>query len=79
MMCLIYIRYTRWVTHLIYVQGLVFFSFFIGLISTDVSGAFERVATGQHVVLERGHTVLVNWNDNTVPLYHYILESSKIS
>jgi hypothetical protein len=59
-------KYSRWVTHLLYVQGLVVFSFFLGLVATDVSGAFERVGSGRHAVLEQGHTVLVNWNENTV-------------
>ena len=53
-------------THSMYFVGLIAFSFFIGIISTDVGSAFDKVAEGTFMVVEKQHTVVANWNENTV-------------
>ncbi|GAX80733.1 hypothetical protein CEUSTIGMA_g8168.t1 [Chlamydomonas eustigma] len=45
----------------------------IGFVSSDVSGAIERINTGNHNLLEKQHTVLLGWNKQTIPLLKQIL------
>lgn len=64
-------------THSLYFAGLVAFSFFIGIISTDVSNSFSRVAEGTFRVVERQHTVVANWNENTVSVLRQLASAQR--
>ena len=56
------------VANVLFLLGLFSFAVFIGTVSDAISAKVEEVQAGNYSIVERGHTVLLGWNDQTVPL-----------
>ena len=56
------------VTQAIVFTGMFVFAVIIGIISDEIATKVEEVKTGNNKVIEKDHTVVVNWNSQLVPL-----------
>ena len=56
------------VTQAIVFVGMFVFAVIIGIISDEIATKVEEVKTGNNKVIEKDHTVVVNWNSQLVPL-----------
>ena len=56
------------VTQAIVFVGMFVFAIIIGIISDEIASKVDEVKTGNSKVVERDHTVVVNWNSQLVPL-----------
>ena len=55
-------------TQAIVFVGMFVFAVIIGIISDEIATKVEEVKTGNNKVIEKDHTVVVNWNSQLVPL-----------
>lgn len=53
------------------IAGLALLGTFIGLISTSLQRRFAAWTTGQGPVIERGHTLILGWNQNVFGILRY--------
>ena len=56
------------VTQAIVFVGMFVFAVIIGIISDEIATKVEEVKTGNNKVIEKDHTVVLNWNSQLVPL-----------
>ncbi|WIA39518.1 hypothetical protein OEZ86_005609 [Tetradesmus obliquus] len=56
------------VLHLVYLAGLFTFAVVLGIVTDDISTQVDKVRCGNYPVVERSHTVLLNWNHQTLPV-----------
>ena len=56
------------VTQAIVFVGMFVFAVIIGIISDEIATKVEEVKTGNNKVIEKDHTVILNWNSQLVPL-----------
>ncbi|KAF6253223.1 hypothetical protein COO60DRAFT_1548067 [Scenedesmus sp. NREL 46B-D3] len=56
------------VLHLVYLAGLFTFAVVLGIVTDDISTKVDKVRCGNYPVVERNHTVLLNWNHQTLPV-----------
>lgn len=56
------------VTQSIVFVGMFVFAVIIGIISDEIASKVDEVKTGNSMVVETDHTVVVNWNSQLVPL-----------
>ena len=56
------------VANTLFMCGILTFAILLGFVSDEISGKVESVKTGNFRVLAQGHTVIVGWNDNAMPL-----------
>ena len=56
------------VTQAIVFVGMFVFAVIIGIISDEIATKVEEVKTGNNRVIEKDHTVVLNWNSNLTPL-----------
>jgi hypothetical protein len=56
------------VTQAIVFVGMFVFAVIIGIISDEIATKVEEVKTGNNRVIEKEHTVVLNWNPQLVPL-----------
>jgi len=56
------------VAQLIVFCGMFTFAILIGVVSDEIASKVDEVKTGNSKVYEKNHTVIVNWNDQLIPL-----------
>lgn len=56
------------VSNLLFAVGLLTFAVFIGTVTDSISTKVEEVRTGNYAVVEKGHSVILGWNDQALPL-----------
>ncbi|CAM9450710.1 unnamed protein product [Chrysoparadoxa australica] len=56
------------VANVLYLAGLLTFSVFLGLIANEISNIVSEVQAGNFQVADSGHTVILNWNEQTIPV-----------
>ena len=56
------------VAQLIVFCGMFTFAILIGVVSDEIANKVDEVKTGNSKVFERNHTVILNWNDQLIPL-----------
>lgn len=65
-----------WVTNLTHIVGLFTYALVLGIVSDDVQRLVEGFKTGNSVICERGHTIVLNCNATTAPLLRQVCASS---
>ena len=60
------------VAQLIVFCGMFTFAILIGVVSDEIASKVDEVKTGNSKVYEKDHTVIVNWNDQLIPLLKQI-------
>jgi len=60
------------VAQLIVFCGMFTFAILIGVVSDEIASKVDEVKTGNSKVYEKHHTVIVNWNDQLIPLLKQI-------
>ncbi|CAN0043401.1 unnamed protein product, partial [Choristocarpus tenellus] len=60
------------VTNCLYMTGLFTFSVFLGVIASEISSKVDEVEKGNFRVVDSGHTLILNWNRETVPILQQI-------
>ncbi|CAM9135459.1 unnamed protein product [Discosporangium mesarthrocarpum] len=56
------------VTNVLYMTGLLTFSVFLGVIASEISTRVDEIHKGNFHVVDSGHTLMLNWNEATVPI-----------
>ena len=60
------------VAQLIVFCGMFTFAILIGVVSDEIASKVDEVKTGNSKVYEQNHTVILNWNDQLIPLLKQI-------
>eukprot|EP00878_Enallax_costatus_P027636 GHUV01029773.1.p1 GENE.GHUV01029773.1~~GHUV01029773.1.p1 ORF type:complete len:281 (+),score=62.85 GHUV01029773.1:313-1155(+) len=63
------------VLHLVYLAGLFTFAVVLGIITDDIGTHVDKVRRGNHPVIEQNHTVVLNWNQQTLPVLQQIAKA----
>ena len=63
---------TTVVAQLIVFCGMFTFAILIGVVSDEIASKVDEVRNGNHKVYEKNHTVILNWNDQLIPLLKQI-------
>ena len=61
------------VVHAVYVLGMLTFAVVLGIVTDDIGSAFDAMRRGTHTVAETGHTVVLGWNRQALPLLRQVL------
>ena len=48
------------------------FAVLLGVVCDDMSIFIENIRTGNYAVVESGHTLVLNWNQQTVPMLRQV-------
>lgn len=48
------------------------FAVALGVVTSSISVGLEGILEGNHKVVEKGHMVILNWNDKTVPMLRQV-------
>ncbi|GBF96827.1 hypothetical protein Rsub_09683 [Raphidocelis subcapitata] len=54
------------IVNAVYLAGIMSFAVVLGILSADIAAAVREVRAGNFPVVERGHTVLLGWNRQTL-------------
>ncbi|CAK0785418.1 hypothetical protein CVIRNUC_008627 [Coccomyxa viridis] len=63
---------TTHVMNVLWLLGTFTFAIVIGIIGEDVTNTIMNVRSGNYSVMAANHTLILNWNDQTVPLLRQI-------
>jgi hypothetical protein len=62
-------------SNLLFLLGIFTFATILGIITSSIEEHVQWVLEANHRVVERGHTVLLNWSERTLPILRQIAES----
>jgi hypothetical protein len=56
------------VINVAYFLGLFTFAVFLGIVSDEVKRSFRTIRTGSYPLRLQGHTLVLNWSADAIPL-----------